>query len=82
MNFYSPASNFSIILSKNNLSTVLNDFIGISSIESVAKYIFAYEYCPWLFSLLGSICVGLCGVFPLLIIPIDETGDNLKAGGM
>lgn len=40
-----------------------------------------FEYQPWLFSLLGSAMVGLSGVFPLLVIPIDEA-DDLKHGGM
>ncbi|XP_012261346.2 zinc transporter ZIP13 homolog [Athalia rosae] len=38
-----------------------------------------FEYQPWFFSLLGSLMVGLSGVFPLLIIPIDQ-GVNLKHG--
>ncbi|CAH2097161.1 unnamed protein product [Euphydryas editha] len=28
---------------------------------------------PWLFSALASLLVGLSGILPLLIIPIDET---------
>ena len=39
-----------------------------------------FEYQPWFFSLLGSVMVGLSGVLPLLIIPIEE-GANLKNGG-
>ncbi|OXU27082.1 hypothetical protein TSAR_008387 [Trichomalopsis sarcophagae] len=38
-----------------------------------------FEYQPWFFSLLGSAMVGLSGVFPLLVIPIDEAAD-LKHG--
>ncbi|CAG5108117.1 Similar to slc39a13: Zinc transporter ZIP13 (Danio rerio) [Cotesia congregata] len=38
-----------------------------------------FEYQPWIFSLLGSAMVGLSGVFPLFIIPIDE-GADLKHG--
>ncbi|KAL7298812.1 hypothetical protein TKK_0008553 [Trichogramma kaykai] len=42
-----------------------------------------FEYRPWLFSIMGSVMVGLSGVFPLLVIPIDEaadlqTGDSAK----
>ncbi|XP_008554144.1 zinc transporter ZIP13 [Microplitis demolitor] len=44
--------------------------------NNVADY---FEYQPWVFSLLGSAMVGLSGVFPLFIIPIDE-GTNLKHG--
>ena len=38
-----------------------------------------FEYTPWLFSLLGSTMIGLTGIFPLLVIPIDE-GADLKTG--
>lgn len=34
----------------------------------------------WIFASLGSILVGLSGIFPLLIIPI-ESGPALKHGG-
>ncbi|XP_043526507.1 zinc transporter ZIP13 homolog isoform X2 [Frieseomelitta varia] len=37
------------------------------------------EYTPWLFSLLGSTVIGLTGIFPLLIVPIQE-GADLKTG--
>lgn len=35
---------------------------------------------PWLFSALASILVGLSGILPLLIIPINETA-SFKDGG-
>ena len=38
------------------------------------------NYTPWLFSLLGSTVIGLTGIFPLLIVPIQE-GADLKTGG-
>ncbi|XP_046752424.1 zinc transporter ZIP13 homolog [Diprion similis] len=38
-----------------------------------------FEYQPWFFSLLGSLMVGLSGVLPLLVIPIDH-GIDLKHG--
>ncbi|XP_033322942.2 zinc transporter Zip99C [Megalopta genalis] len=44
--------------------------------ESAVEY---FVYSPWLFSLLGSTMIGLTGIFPLLVIPIDE-GANLKTG--
>lgn len=44
--------------------------------ESTVEY---FEYTPWLFSLLGSTMIGLTGIFPLLLIPIDE-GADLKTG--
>lgn len=39
------------------------------------------NYHPWFFSILGSTAVGLSGIFPLMVIPLDG-GDNLKSGGM
>ncbi|RZC33379.1 hypothetical protein BDFB_012254 [Asbolus verrucosus] len=42
--------------------------------------LFSLEYMPWLWAMIGSILVGLSGVLPLLVIPIDQT-DNLKQGG-
>ena len=39
-----------------------------------------FEYQPWIFSLIGSTMVGLSGVLPLLVIPIDA-GADLKNGG-
>lgn len=38
------------------------------------------EYNPFVFSAIGSVLVGLSGVMPLFIIPLDETA-NLKQGG-
>lgn len=31
------------------------------------------EYKPWVFSLLGSMIIGMSGILPLIIIPTDET---------
>lgn len=38
------------------------------------------DYMPWMWAMFGSILVGLSGILPLLVIPIDQT-DNLKQGG-
>ncbi|XP_067007722.2 zinc transporter ZIP13 homolog [Anabrus simplex] len=38
------------------------------------------EYQPWICSMIGSFVIGLSGVFPLLVIPIEE-GANLNSGG-
>lgn len=34
----------------------------------------------WIYSILGSVLVGLSGIFPLLVIPL-EAGPSLKHGG-
>lgn len=39
-----------------------------------------FDNHPWLFSVIGSAVIGLSGVLPLLVIPIEE-GANLKSGG-
>ncbi|KAM7361239.1 zinc transporter Zip99C isoform 1-T4 [Cochliomyia hominivorax] len=41
--------------------------------QYVPDYFKAFEYTPWIFSLLGSVVIGLSGILPLLIIPTDET---------
>jgi len=38
----------------------------------------SFEYTPWVFSLLGSVVIGLSGILPLIIIPTD---DKLKKEG-
>ncbi|XP_012538037.1 zinc transporter ZIP13 homolog [Monomorium pharaonis] len=38
-----------------------------------------FTYNPWIFSLLGSTVVGLTGIFPLWLIPIQD-GVDLKTG--
>lgn len=37
------------------------------------------DYQPWIMSLLGSILVGLSGILPLLVIPLEDTA-TLKTG--
>lgn len=49
-------------------------------LESMPEWISFFDYMPWMWAMFGSILVGLSGVLPLLVIPIDET-DDLKQGG-
>lgn len=37
-----------------------------------------FEYTPWVFSLIGAALVGLSGILPLLVIPIDAGGKDFK----
>lgn len=64
---------------------------GIFNSSAVCLYPdIMFEYLPewllgngnlsWFCAMIGSLLVGLSGVLPLLVIPIDET-DNLKQGG-
>lgn len=48
--------------------------------EMITEDMWNISHTPWLFSLIGSTMIGLTGIFPLLIIPIEE-GANLKTGG-
>lgn len=48
--------------------------------EYVPEYFKDWQYHPWIFSVLGSILIGLSGVLPLLIIPL-EGGENFQSGG-
>jgi len=41
----------------------------------VPEYFKDIGYTPWVFSLLGSALIGLSGILPLFVIPI-ETGDK------
>ncbi|XP_037946773.1 zinc transporter ZIP13 homolog [Teleopsis dalmanni] len=38
----------------------------------VPDFFTSFEYTPWIFSLLGSVVIGLSGILPLLIIPTEE----------
>jgi len=59
--------------------TLLIDYIPDSWI-TVISLLQNFEYHPWLFSVIGSAIIGLSGIFPLFVIPIEE-GANLKSGG-
>lgn len=39
---------------------------------------FEFEYRPWLFSILGSMALGLSGILPLLVIPADADGTEFR----
>lgn len=40
--------------------------------QYMPEYFKSFEYTPWVFSLLGSVVIGLSGIFPLIIIPTEE----------
>lgn len=39
---------------------------------------FEFEYTPWLFSLFGAMLIGLSGILPLLVIPVDAGGTGFS----
>ncbi|XP_012229396.1 zinc transporter ZIP13 homolog [Linepithema humile] len=49
---------------------------GTNEWHEIVEY---FSYNPWIFSLLGSTMVGLTGIFPLWLIPIQD-GVDLKTG--
>lgn len=44
----------------------------------VPAFIKSAEYEPWVFSLMGSALIGLAGILPLIIIPVDTATNNKK----
>lgn len=76
---YKEISNFSLNKNDSTIGLIFSELSDVHVIEVISKLFNAFEYCPWIFSLIGSILVGLSGVLPLLIIPIEE-GENLKSG--
>ncbi|XP_075229101.1 zinc transporter Zip99C [Lycorma delicatula] len=61
------------------ISDVFRTFKQFTSMEFINNVIPAMDYNPLVWSLLGSVVVGLSGIFPLLVIPIEE-GENLNKG--
>ncbi|XP_078103531.1 zinc transporter ZIP13 [Sander vitreus] len=61
-------------------SPSLTDYLP--DLRAVANFLYSEHAHVWLLSLVGSVAVGLSGIFPLLVIPI-EAGAALKteAGG-
>lgn len=72
-------ANVFICVIETNNSNLDNSYKEIIR-DLVPGWICTLEYMPWLWAMFGSILVGLSGVLPLLVIPIDQT-DNLKQGG-
>ncbi|XP_049778266.1 zinc transporter ZIP13 homolog [Schistocerca nitens] len=57
---------------------MVSDLIPSSLLLAISSGISGFEYHPWVFSLIGSTFIGLSGIFPLLVIPIEE-GANIKS---
>ena len=79
MNFYEEISNYSFI-KNNKFDNVFCDLSETPLPEFLLKLFNSVNYCPWIFSLIGSMLVGLSGIFPLLVIPVED-GEKLKFGG-
>lgn len=59
-------------------SPSLTDYLP--DLRAVANFLYSEHAHVWLLSLVGSVAVGLSGIFPLLVIPI-EAGAALKTEG-
>lgn len=69
------------VLRHNGTNFSDGDYPRSMMLEAAApQVIVVVEYLPWIWAMMGSILVGLSGVLPLLVIPIDQTND-LKEGG-
>lgn len=58
----------------------METFMNVYLPEYFYNFVEELDEHPWLFSALASLLVGLSGILPLLIIPIDETA-SFKDGG-
>lgn len=52
-----------------------------SDVSWMLTIVWGHETQTWLFSILSACLVGLSGIFPLVIIPIDA-GKSLRTGGI
>lgn len=52
----------------------------LPGLQAVTDFLTSEHTHVWLLSLVGSVAVGLSGIFPLLVIPI-EAGAALKTEG-
>ncbi|XP_059619760.1 zinc transporter ZIP13 homolog [Phlebotomus argentipes] len=71
------------IMSIANITSVFFDdtlqFVCKELVDNyVPDFISTMPYRPWMFSVLGSILIGLSGILPLLLIPIQSEDDKKK----
>lgn len=67
------------LVEMTNETNFANSYKGFNLEPIPAEWLSLLDM-PWFWAAIGSILVGLSGVLPLLVIPIDQT-DNLKQGG-
>lgn len=70
-------------VSYNNCDTSILTYKTLTesniAMDTLNSYLFTLLDKPWIGSVIGSLLVGLSGIFPLLFIHVE--GDNLKKGG-
>lgn len=79
MNAYREIWNYSSTKSEK-VEFIFGDLTETPLLGLIVKSFYTFHYTPWIFSLIGSSLVGLSGIFPLLVIPVED-GENLKVGG-
>uniref|UniRef100_A0A1B6E318 Zinc transporter ZIP13 n=1 Tax=Clastoptera arizonana TaxID=38151 RepID=A0A1B6E318_9HEMI len=87
MTLQSSSETISLLSCTDNISSVNISDVWLvykivqqfSTMDIITSALPTVSYQPWVWSLIGSVIVGLSGIFPLLVIPIEvEEGANLK----
>lgn len=66
------------------LSPMMDETLQFIYIEVIERYLpecissIEFEYTPWVFSLIGASLIGLSGILPLFVIPINADGKEFK----
>lgn len=71
-----------VVYDVQNSTLFSNNLFGdcyLNIVDTAATMLLLTQYQPVLLSVIGSIVVGLSGLFPLLILPVDNT-ISLKTG--
>ncbi|KAK4875371.1 hypothetical protein RN001_011793 [Aquatica leii] len=66
-------------LQGGNFSELIANIDQNVMLEILPEVLTGWDQVPWLWAVFGSLLIGLSGVLPLLVIPIDET-NNLRHG--
>lgn len=65
---------------EDGLFLIYNEIFKKFLPDSMVVWAESLEYKPWLFAFFGSALVGLSGIFPLLVIPIDDKSSLTSNG--
>lgn len=79
INYYSTKHTLYNIMNQTPQTETMDETIGYIYREMiepfVPEFVTSIGYVPWMFSLIGSALVGLAGILPLLVIPVDAGVD-------
>lgn len=71
-------------MNSSTISPMMDETLQYIYTEIIENYIPEYirtiefEYTPWVFSLIGAAIIGLSGILPLLVIPVQNEGMEFK----